>query len=193
MQVLCNTCGARFSISDEIAPEERPRCSACGAKSLISDRPPRDELDTIPLDPDSLARLKRVGADSDPGPRVTPHRPRPPQASIPFDLTRHASVAVGARGPLASIPLELKREEALALRPRQTSVAFELQRTTDPGVEETETETPPSLLRRALPFFVILLLSAAVALVASGIVDPGKVRAFLHWERLRALVERFVH
>jgi hypothetical protein len=135
----------------------------------------RDQLDTIPLDSESLGRLKslsRIDEDVDsflatPLVEIPESGPREPQVSVPFELTRPPAAAphTDIRPPQVSIPFELSQsplveEPAPVVEPRRA-----------PDVEIKWESVPPeprSRLRLWLAFFVLLALLVA-ELAASGL------------------------
>src|SRR5436190_9715237 len=105
-------------------------------------KPPREKLDTLPLEPERLERLRGLATPSaqsgrrplasvpialvniDPQSRATP--PRGQLASVPFDLVPDDPVPLAvppARSPMPTFPFELTSEAAVPLTPEP---AFEL-------------------------------------------------------------------
>ena len=99
-------------------------------------KPPREKLDTLPLEPERLERLRGLATPSaqsgrrplasvpialvniDPQSRATP--PRGQLASVPFDLVPDDPVPLAvppARSPMPTFPFELERpSEGAAVR-----------------------------------------------------------------------------
>jgi hypothetical protein len=137
---------------------------------------PRDQQDTIPVDSDVLGMLKSLSRIDDevdsllavPIVENPEAAARVEQVSVAFDLTRPPAIALtDVRPPQVSIPFELSRETPIELS-RQTPIELKPRA---PSPDVAWASVPPAPRSRLMRWivFVVLLAALAAELVVSGV------------------------